>query len=1119
MKKKCYSLISMIKPLWKTKLFRTMRATLFMTVFSIVQVFAVNTYSQSTRMSLNLENVSIKSVLKQIEDQSDYYFIYDATVVDVEKKISIESENKSIPEILDKIFAGSDVIYKINNRQIAITTNKINFTSQQPKSVSGNVTDDSGKPLPGVTVVVKGTTTGTITDFDGNYTIDKVPANATLVFSFVGMRTQEIEVGNQSVINITLAEEAIGIDEVVAVGYGTQKKVNLTGAVGNVQMDDLENRPLTNSSSALQGKIAGVYALQKSGKPGADDAVINIRGIGTLNNSAPLVLIDGFPGDMNDVSANDIKSISVLKDASSAAIYGNRAANGVILITTKRGSSGKVKVTYNGYFGVQQATELPNMLTSEQWTRLYNEASVNSGTIAKYTDEEIQKYASGKDPMFPNVDYFDAYYDKATIQSHRISMTGGSENLHYAFMVGYLDQDGILIGTDYKKFDFRSNFDAFFLDKDKLRLSARLSGNKGERNEPTDEFYTKRFGTIAPIWPLKNSEDQWVAVIGEHNYYGELKEGSVSKALRYNFNSQLEAEYKIIDDLSAQITYGFNVVTANTNSFHANVLLANLDGSTRYLASDLTERNDLNTQTMLTSLLKYEKTINKHDFKLLAGYSEEEFNWKWNSGSRSRYVNNNQRYLNLGDASTQQNNSGAYDLGLQSFFGRLNYIFANKYLFEANIRQDGSSRFGEGYKWGTFPSFSAGWILSDEDFLKSIEWMDFLKIRGSWGQLGNQNIDTYYASSDILETGMNYTLGGSLFSGVASNSLANKETTWETTEQTNIGLDFTFNRNFDITVDYFTKKTSDILVQIPIPITMGNLTSPFQNVGEVKNTGVELSGTYRKQFSNGLKMRTTFNLSHIKNEVLDLHGRSPIINGPTALVEGYAINSYYGYQVDGIYQIDDFTWQNNSDPSIAHANRNYVLKDGVVSVANFTATPGDIKYRDISGDGVVTMDKDRGVIGKQFPDIAYSLQVNLDWKQFDFGMYWQGVSGIESYLNWNIATATNVGDWWLDRWTPENPSVEMPKITLDGTRTGIYSEFYMDNASYLRLKNIELGYSFNKRTCSFIGINSLRLYGNIQNALTLTKFKGLDPERVMNESGTEAYPQTRIFTLGLNVNF
>ncbi|MGE4587809.1 MAG: SusC/RagA family TonB-linked outer membrane protein, partial [Mangrovibacterium sp.] len=820
-------------------------------------------------------------------------------------------------------------------------------------TIRGKVTDAKGQPLPGVTIAIKGTATGTITDSDGNYTLTNLPESAVLVFSFVGMQTCEIPV-DKPVINIRMEEETIGLEEVVAIGYGTQKKANLTGAVGSVQMDDLENRPLTNSGLALQGKVSGVYVLQNSGKPGEDGGTINIRGIGTLNNSDPLILIDGMPGDMEDVNSQDIESISVLKDASSAAIYGNRAANGVILVTTKRGSSKKANVTYNGYIGVQEATSLPDVLNSERYAILYNEAAVNSGRQPRYTENEIEKFATGDDPMYPDIDYFDVYYDEATIQNHRINISGGSENLQCAFMLGYLDQDGILVGTSYDKIDFRSNFDAFFLKDDKLKISARLSGNRGIRKEPQNEGSTKWYALNAPVWPLKNEDGEWIAVAGEDNFYARVKEGCTTKQTRYKFSGQLEAKYEILEGLSAEVSYGYNIVEANTNSFNSNMTLYTMDGVRKNLPSDLTDQNDHETQSLLTSLLRFEKKIGIHELNFLAGYSEEELEESWSSGYRQNFVNNTQRILNLGDAATMQNDAGAWDLGLRSVFGRVNYILKDRYLLEANIRYDGSSRFDEDERWGTFPSFSVGWILSEENFMKNIDWLNMLKLRGSWGELGNQNINSYYAASDILTMGQDYSFGGNLNSGVAVTSMSNKETTWETTRQTNIGLDLVFSKGINVTMDYFSRKTEDILVQIPIPLTMGDLTPPYSNVGEVKNKGFELTASYKKTFANGLKFSGALNLSHINNEITDLNGRSPILGiygDQTAWVEGEAINSFYGYKVDGVYQISDFTWQDNSNPDIAHKSRNYILKDDLVSVSNFTAQPGDLKYKDLNGDG------------------------------------------------------------------------------------------------------------------------------------------------------------------------
>jgi TonB-dependent starch-binding outer membrane protein SusC len=992
---------------------------------------------------------------------------------------------------------------------------------QQP-TITGQVTDAlNGEPMVGVNVVLDGTTTGVVTNIDGIYTIT-VPdlSQATLVFSFIGYNTEKISVAGQNKIDVSLIADIQSLDEVVVVGYGTQKKVNLTGSVGNVQMEDMESRPLTNASLALQGTVAGVYALQSSGKPGDDNAVIAIRGVGTWDHNDPLIIIDGLPGNMSDVNANDIKSISVLKDAASSSIYGNRAANGVILITTKKGESGKMKVSYNGYFGVQEATRLPSVLNSVEYTTLHNEASVNDGRTIQYSDDVIQRYAAHNDPMYPDINYFDVYYGKANTQNHRLSVTGGNENVVYALMLGRLNQDGILVATNYEKTDFRSNVDAYLFKDKKLRVSTKLAGNLGVKGEPTSVWNATWYATLAPIYPLKNADGEYMSVNGELNPYASIMAGTTAKTKRYNFSGQAEAEYQIIEGLSAQLTYGYNTIVSNRNAFNANVILQNANGSTKTEPSDLTVRDDINIQTMLTTLLKYEKTFGKHELNLLAGYSEEEFTYDWEQGYRKNFVNNTQRVLNLGDAATQKTDAGSYDLGLRSYFGRINYVFDGKYLFEANIRRDASSRFLKGHQWGTFPSFSGGWIVSNEEFMQNLGWLNLLKLRASWGQLGNENIGSYYNGYDFLSSSQNYSLGGALNSGVAVTELTNKNLTWETSQQLNFGVDMTLKKGFDLTVDYFNKKTKDLLWRQSIPKTMA-LSAPFVNNGEVENKGIEASLTYRKMFSNGLKLRTTLNASHIVNKITKMDPQD--IKSPMAKKVGSAIYSFYGYEMDGIYQISDFTWQNNSAPSINHADREYTLKPGVVSVANYTAQPGDLKFKDLNDDGVVDMDNDRKIIGKRYPDLSYSLNINLEWKGFDFSTFIQGVQGIEGYFYYEIACpfsgVANLGSWWNDRWTPENPSNTMPVVTLNETKTNVHSTFYMEDASYLRLKNIELGYTLSPDIVSKVGISSLRIYGNIQNALTFSKYKGFDPEQTTDQTRAEAFPQVRVITMGLNVNF
>ena len=992
----------------------------------------------------------------------------------------------------------------------------------QSISVTVTVVDTKGEPIIGANVIEKGTTNGGITDLDGVSKLNVKPG-AILQVSFVGYTTQEVKA--TSVMKVVLKDDTELLDEVVVVGYGAQKKVNLTGAVASVDVNKtIDSRPITDIGRALQGAVPGLTITTNSGEIGGAPT-IKIRGsIGSPNgDSKPLILVDNVEvTDISMVNPDDIESISVLKDAASASIYGNRAANGVVLITTKKGALGKVKLSYNGYFGIQEATSLPSVLNSYDYATLYNEACRNSGQQEKYLPEQIQKFRDGTDPMYPSIDYFDVYYDKASMQNHRLNLTGGSDNFQYAIMLGYLDQEGILVGTNYRKTDFRTNIDSY-LWKKRLRVTTRLSGNYGVKKEPRDIWNAKWYATNAPVWPLKNEEGVWMSVNGERNYYGEIMEGSTSRTERYMFNGQLEGELKIWDGLSAQLTYGYNVESSNVNEFHANVTLANTDGSTKSLMSDLNETNHLNYQTLLTTLLKYDKKFGKHSVSAMVGYSEEYFKWKWNSGFRSGFVNNNQPILNLGDASTMSNNADAYDLGLRSYFARINYSFNDRYLFEANIRRDGSSRFAKGNQWGTFPSFSVGWLISEENFMKNLDWLDMFKIRASWGKLGNQNINSYYVGSEILSSGQNYSLGGALQPGVAVNSLINKETTWETTSQIDVGFDLALNNGISLTFDYFDKRTNDILMQTPIPLTMGNLGAPYVNAGKVSNKGIEAMVSYRKRFDNGLQIQTSLNLSHIVNKITDLNGASPIISDAKAQVEGHAINAFYGYKMDGLYQISDFTWQNNNDPSIPHEQRKYILKDGVVSVANFTAQPGDIKYADLNGDGKVTMEDDRTVIGKQFPDLTYAWQFNLEWKNFDFSMFWQGVQGIDGYTYFEIACPfsgfANMGDWWLERWTSDNPNTKYPRLTLDGGRNNIHSTFYMENASYLRLKNIELGYTFDRKILPFMGNCTARLYGNIQNAFTITNYKGFDPEQEVGETRAQAFPQVRIYTIGLNVNF
>jgi len=1113
--KKLSIIVRGIEKYYLKKTILIMKLTSLLLLVNLLQISA-SVYSQNERFTYKADKIQVRDLLDKIESESGYKFLYRSDYLNTNIE-ELDAKNVTLQELLSMAFENSDITYKILEDKLVVITPKILSATIQQQKVTGTITDsNTGEPIIGANIIVEGTTIGVVSDAGGNFSLEAPKSGATLIVSFLGYLSEHVSVNGQSTLNIKLVPDITKLDEVVVVGYGTQKKANLTGAVGSVRMDDMESRPLTNSSLALQGTVAGVYALQSSGKPGDDNAVIAIRGVGTFGDNTPLVVIDGMPGNMSDVNANDISSISVLKDAASSSIYGNRAANGVILITTKKGTAGKMKISYNGYMGIQNATRLPSVLNSVDYATLYNEAAVNSGRGARFSADDIQNYAAHNDPMYPDIDYFKVYYGQANTQNHRLSISGGNENVQYAVMLGQLNQDGILVATNYKKTDFRSNIDAYFLKDKKLRVSAKLAGNLGIKGEPTSVWNATWYATLNPTMPLKNADGQFMSVNGELNPYAEILAGSTTQTKRYNFSGQTEAEYQIVKGLSAQLTYGYNVVSSNINAYNANIVLQNKAGGTKTEPSDLNVKNETDVQTILTSLLKYNKTFGKHELTLLAGYSQEEFTYDWQSGYRKNFVNNTQRVLNLGDAATQKTDAGSYDLGLQSYFGRINYAFDGKYLLEANIRRDGSSRFLKGDQLGSFPSFSGGWVISKEEFMKNLGWLNLLKLRASWGRLGNENIKNYYNGSDILASGQNYSLGGTLNSGVAVTSLTNKQVTWETAQQLNFGADLVLNSGIELTVDYFDKRTKDLLKQRPIPQTMGLPgDKPWVNAGEVQNKGIEASITYRKTFANGIKLRTTLNLAHIVNKITKLDVPEELTS-PKAIKVGSAINSFYGYQMDGIYQTADFT---GYDATL----QKWILNPGVVSVTNYNAAPGDIKFKDLNGDGIVDNNHDRTIIGKQFPDLSYSMNINLEWKGIDFSMFFQGVQGIQGYFYYELATpfsgVANVGSWWMDRWTPTNPSNTMPRVTLDEYRTNVHSSYYMEDASYLRLKNIELGYTVNPKILSRIGISSVRVYGNIQNALTFTKFKGFDPEQTTDQTRAEAFPQVRVMTMGVNVNF
>jgi len=1099
------------------KLWKIMRLSVFFLLLFVAQTFATVTYSQQTRLTFKMQDAKVIDVLSKIEDESEFFFLFNQKLVDVDRQVTVDAKNESIDKILSGIFENTNVTALVKDRQIILTTANLEMVvSEQQKSVSGKVTDSSGASLPGVAVIVKGTTSGSITDSNGSYSISNVPMDATLQFSFVGMKMQEIAVGGKTTINVKLEEETFGIEEVVAVGYGTQKKVNLTGSLSSVSEKELESRPITQTSQALAGLVTGVSVSQGSGRPGSDGAEIRIRGMGTFfkldgqYQNDPLVLIDGLAGNLNDVEPNNIQSISVLKDAASAAIYGTRAANGVILIETKRGQKGKLQISYNNYIGWQKVTELPEFLESWEYATYKNVAAPNS-----YPADEIAKYKDGSDPdNFPNVPHLKNLLNSGSgfQTNHNVSFMGGDDKNSYLLSLGYLSQDGLVAENTYARYNFGLNFDSQI--KENLNLKVNLNGYSQNTDEPRASYGD--VGSIigfavreAPIYAGRKSDGTY----GRQDDFSPeawLASESFTNNKGKNFLGGIELSWEIIKGLTLSGKAGYKYYTYTNQSYNSTFVF---DASKTVGPSSLSVRSGDNSLVTLQSLLRYTKTIDKHNITALAGFSQESYRDDWINASRDKFPNNSLYELNAGASGNMQNGGFGSEWGLRSYFGRINYDFNGKYLFEANARYDGTSRFPSSGRWGLFPSLSAGWRVSEESFIKdNISWINNLKLRASWGKLGNQNIGTY-PYQNVLSLGQNYTFGGALTSGIALTKLANADITWEKTQVIDIGLDLSVLKDqLSITFDYFDKTTSDILYPKSVSKVLGLETSEY-NAGEVKNTGFEIFLNYHTSIGK-LNIGVSPNFSYVKNKVTKLADGEPQDIGKGLFV-GQPIGAIYGFVADGIF------------------------KDAadVASYATqpIAGEPGVIRFKDISGpdgvpDGKVDETNDRKVIGSTTPKYYYGATITADYKGFDFSMLWQGLGGFEkqmgSYMAFAFYNSGQIQRWQADgAWTEANPDVNAiyPKLTnLNMGSENVQSSTFMNrNASFLRLKNLQVGYTIPKSVIQKIKLSNLRIFYSGQNLLSFNHFyTGWDPEMYQATGDSpNFYPITAVHTFGINVKF
>ena len=996
-----------------------------------------------------------------------------------------------------------------------------NITAQT-REISGSVTDSAGEPLIGVSIVVKGTTIGTTTDLDGRFSLS-TSMGSTLQVSYVGYTSQEVKVTSTSLLRIVMKEDMAQLEEVVVVGYGTQKKVNLTGSVASVTAEDLVNKPVMSTAQAIAGLAPGLSVITNSGRPGSG-ASVRIRGTGTFSSAgnSPLVLIDGLSGSMDDVDPNDIESISFLKDAASASIYGNRAANGVILIETKKGKEGKISISYNNSFGWQKATELPDFLPSWEYAEYYNLAMQNMGRQATYSTDDIQKYKNGSDPdNYPNVNHLKWLLESGSgfQHQHNVSIQGGNATTTYNLSIGYRNQEGMTAETNNERMTALLSLKSQIAKN--LTLNVNLNAYNNNYNAPNGEPQSID-GIIGyavretPLYAGKKSD----GTFGYQDNYspeGWLASESFIQNNGRNFSGAAQLKWDTpIKGLSLIGKIGANFYSSYNKSYRAKV---QFDENKSIGPNSLSVSSSNNTYTTMEAMATYEKQIKDHAFKVLVGTSVEQSSNKSLNGGRNTFPNNYLYELSSGDTSTSSNGSSLSEYALVSYFGRVNYSWKDRYLLEGNIRYDGSSRFHKDNRWGFFPSVSAGWRVSEEAFWKenSIgEIFTNLKIRASYGVLGNQNIGTY-PYQQTYSLGQDYPFGGVMQSGAYSGTYNNRNVTWEKTAITDIGLDFTlFNGILNGTVDYFYKYTSDILSSVEVTKIMGRGVGQ-SNVGAVSNQGIELMLTYNGKVGNDFRFSISPNFTWVKNAVEELSdGKTEEINNNR--IVGEPIGIIYGYETDGLF-VDQAEIDNAPAQLVGKSN----LK------------PGYVKYKDISGpdgkpDGKVDATYDRKVLGSTTPNFYYGLNLNASYKSFDFSALLQGVGGHErligSYMAYAFYNGGNIQRWQAENmWTTENPDkwAEYPRLeTYNMNHPNLQtSDYWLRNASFLRVKNVQIGYTLPKSLTQKMGIEQVRIYLSGQNLFSFNSFyKGWDPE---NEIGTgdqpSYYPINAMYSFGFNFKF
>ena len=1144
----------------------TMRWTLLFFLLGIIQALATETYAQKTKLELNFSQASLEQVLNEIEHQTEFYFLYNQDLINTDRKVDIQAKGSKIEEVLHELFAGTDIHYTIIDRQIVLTNNTdqtnlvVQIAQQQGRKVSGKVTDASGAPLPGVTILVKGTTIGMISDNNGSYSLSNIPSDAVLQFSFVGMKMQEIPVGNRTTINVALADESVGLEEVVAVGYGTQKKVNLTGAVSQVKMTEvLGDRPIINATSALQGTIPGLVVTGVS-TPG-QSKTFNIRGTTSLNGGSPLVLIDNVPGDIDMLNPEDIETVSVLKDAASSAIYGARAAYGVILVSTKKGTKNqKFQLNYNNNFGFENSINRPQQASALDFLHGYKDAGFTSGNyfagqnidkwiqyLTDYQKDPTQFQTTGDGIYIPTVnnptstryylnekDLYSNMLDKyGFLQSHNISFSGGTNNLSYRMSLGYNDENGPLL-TDkdsYSRVTTNAYISADITNWLNQSVDFRYANSdKSVPYDVTGSLYGLLLCSLTPEGEMTASNGKMLPMNTPKN---ALLYAEPANTNTKNSRILSRTTIKPFKGLEAVLEYTFNNQTVDAKQYNAPYEFTSIQLGDSYTANNVSQYWDTKSSTDYNALNAYAtykfdlKT--DHHFKAMVGYNQESSRYEELDANRKQMINNDLPSFSSATGETQVTDVYS-EYAVRGGFFRVNYDYKGKYLFEANGRYDGSSKFPTDTRFGFFPSVSLGWNLTNENFMRwSSKWVNVMKLRGSLGQIGNQAISPYAYNPTMSSFLANWIVSGARPTTLNPPGLVSSNFTWETAQTLDFGLDLNmFNSRFQTTFDWYQRDTKNMLAPgMELPAVVG-AAAPLQNVANLSTKGWELNVTWHDKIES-VGYNIGFNLFDSRSHVTQYNNVSGLLSG---YYIGQEIGEIWGYVTDGYYSVDDFS-----------STSTWKLKDGITSIQGYNVKAGDVKFKNLNngttstnqidaGNNTLSDPGDRKIIGNSSPRFQFGANGGVTWKGLGLDIFFQGVGKRDFWTSDALrfpfssnefgTIFSNQLNYWkptdatAGNYTAANPNAEYFRIynSMENSASNerVQTKYLLD-ASYIRLKNMSISYMIPAKLIQKVGLSAVKVYTSVENLYTWTKLPaGYDPERL-----TWGYPFYRTVSFGLNI--